>query len=189
MESKEGKVEQLLKKYLREKVSFSDLSSSRNCPPELELHDYLEGRLSRQRENLLLEHIADCPHCLSLLEIAQGLRARTDERPRPEMIMRAKHTAQKRPNPPATDKEGRAGRTILNYKWQLFAGLSFILSFIFTRYFLQFLVLAVIFSLKWLLNTGSTRTLIMIYEAWHKKDKGTARRIIQDFEDKIGQRR
>ena len=80
-------------------------------------------------------------------------------------------------------------KTISKYKWQVFASISFILSFIFTRYFLQFLILAVIFSIKWIFDTGSTRTLIMIYEAWRKKDRGSAQRIIRDFQDKIEERK
>ena len=73
---------------------------------------------------------------------------------------------------------------ISGYKWPILALLSFVLSFVFTRYFVQFLALAVIFSLKWIFDTGSTRTLIMIYQAWRKKDNSSAQRIIRDFSRK-----
>ncbi|MBL7092121.1 MAG: zf-HC2 domain-containing protein [Candidatus Omnitrophica bacterium] len=192
MENKENNIDRLIKEHLEGEMSKSEtLPLYQDCPSELELSDYLENRLSREKEDSLLEHIARCPHCLSLLELAQreAAKEKAQDKPTPEMIRRAKNIMQKRPNPPATDKEGRAGKTIFNYKWQALAFMSFILSFAFTRYFLQFLVLAVIFSIKWIFDAGSTRTLIMIYEAWRKKDKGTAQRIIRDFQDKIEQRK
>lgn len=190
MENRENNIDRLIKKHLKGEMSnIKNQTPDQNCPSELELSDYLENRLNQEKESLLLEHTADCPHCLSLLEIAQQAKGKGEDTPRPEMIIRAKNIVQKRSNPPATDKEGRTGKTIFYYKWQIFAFVSFILSFILTRYFLQFLILAVIFSLKWVFDTGSTRTLIMIYEAWRKKDKGTAQKIIRDFQDKIEQRR
>ncbi len=177
MENKR-EVDKLFKEYLEKEMSDLAVSPSLDCPSELELSDYLEKRLSKQKESLFLEHIANCPHCLSLLELAQRAKERKQDQPTAEMIIRAKNIVQK-----------RSTKTIFKYKWQVFAFISFILSFVFTRYFLQFLILAVVFSIKWIFDTGSTRTLIMIYEAWRKKDKGTAQRIIQDFQDKTRQRR
>jgi hypothetical protein len=149
------------------------------CPSELELNDYLENRLGGERETRLLEHLADCPHCLSLVELAhQSKKAANEDRPTSGMIRQAKAIVRTKPK-----------KTLSHYKWQISACISFILSFILTRYFLQFLALAVIFSIKWIFDTGSTRTLIMIYEAWRKKDKGRAQRIIRDFQDKLEERK
>jgi len=178
MANRENNIDRLIKKHLKERVSKIERPSLQNCPSELQLCDYLENRLSQEKQNSLLEHIADCPHCLSLLELAQRAEEGAQDMPAPEMIMRAKNIVQKKPK-----------KTISNYKWQLFACISFIFSFIFTQYFLQFLILAVIFSIKWIFDAGSTRTLIMIYEAWRKKDKGSAQRIIRDFQDKMEQRK
>lgn len=183
MENKGNNIDRLIKEQLEDEMSKREtLPLYQDCPSELELSDYLENRLSREKEDSLLEHIAKCPHCLSLLELAQREATKTKEKaqdkPTPAMIMRARNIMQKKPV-----------KTIFAYKWQALAFMSFILSFAFTRYFLQFLVLAVIFSLKWIFDAGSTRTLIMIYEAWRKKDKGTAQRIIRDFQDKIEQRK
>ena len=181
MENKENNINRLIKEHLAGEMSKSEtLPLYQDCPSELELSDYLKNRLSREKEDSLLEHIARCPHCLSLLELAQREAAeeKAQDKPTPEMIGRARNIMQKKPK-----------KTIFNYKWQVLAFISFVLSFVFTRYFLQFLVLAVIFSIKWIFDAGSTRTLIMIYEAWRKKDKGTAQRIIRDFQDKIEQRK
>jgi hypothetical protein len=150
-----------------------------NCPSELELNDYLENRLGEEKRESILTHIADCSHCLSLLAI--GHKAREMEKTdlaSTQMLRRAKNIAREAP-----------GKKLVNYKWQISAFISFVLSFILTRFFLQFLILAVIFSIKWIFDSGSTRTLIMIYEAWRGKEKGTARKIIQDFqEDRIKQK-
>lgn len=154
-------------------------NSKENCPSELELSDYLQSRLSGEKETQFLEHLSRCPHCLSLVELAhQSKKAAKEDKPTNEMIRRAKDIVQKKPK-----------RILFHYKWQVLACISFILSFILTRYFLQFLALAVIFSIKWIFDAGSTRTLIMIYEAWRKKDRGSAQRIIRDFQDKIEERK
>ncbi len=180
MSGQENNVDRLIKRYLQEKMSNVDGLSSENCPSESELSDYLEDRLSQESRDALLEHIADCPHCLSLLELAQGAKEQASSMPTPTMIKRAKNLAQ---------QETKKKTLVFKYKWAISAGISFALSFILTRYFIQFLTLAVIFSLKWIFDTGSTRTLVMIYQAWRKKDSGTVQRIIQDFQDKTIPRR
>lgn len=179
MTNSEGNIEELIKRYLENKMSNKEYSSPySDCPQELNLSDYLENRLNQEEENSLLEHIADCPHCLSLLELAQQAKEKAHNTLTPEMITHAKDVALKRPK-----------KSISNYRWAILALLSFALSFIFTRYFLQFLILAVVLSLKWILDTGSTRTLIMIYETWRKKDKDTAHKIAEELQNRIKQRR
>ncbi len=179
MEAEQNNLDRLIKQYLESKISHTEAMSLSSCPSELELCDYLQNRLTQEKKHLLSEHIANCPRCLSLLKLAQESReGKIEDRPTPEMIIRAQNIVRRRPQ-----------RTIFNYKWQICAGLSFTLSFVFTRYFLQFLILAVIFSLKWIFDTGSTRTLVMIYEAWRRKDKGSAQRIIQGFRDKLEERK
>ena len=182
MKNSENNLDRLIKKHLhlKKKIpNIEELPLGQDCPSELELNDYLENRLSQQRENLVLEHIADCPHCLSLLELSQeATKEKVKDRPTPEMIMRVKKIVRQ-----------KSAKAIFNYKWPILAAVSFTLSFIWGRYFLQFLILAIIFSVKWIFDSGSTRTLIMIYEAWRGKDKSSAQRIIQDFQDKIEQSR
>ena len=177
MESRKDNIDRLLKRYLEKKASEAENPSLQECPNELKLDDLLEGRLSQEEQDVLIKHAAHCPNCLSLLELAQRAKEETPSAPTPKMIMRAKSLMQK-----------DSKKKILDYKWQILAFISFALSFIVARFFLQFLILAVIFSIKWIFDSGSTRTLIMIYQAWRKKDQGTAQRIIQDFQDKIEQR-
>ncbi|NQS99578.1 MAG: hypothetical protein HQ595_00715 [Candidatus Omnitrophica bacterium] len=144
-----------------------------DCPAEAVLSDFLENRLSQEKVNRLLEHLANCRCCLTLLELGHRAKQRAEDMPTTEMLVRAKDLARKNPR-----------KSMLKFKWPALASFSFILSFVFAKYFVQFLVLAVIFSLKWVFDTGSTRTLIMIYQAWRKKDSATAQQIIRDFSRK-----
>jgi hypothetical protein len=177
---KDNNIDRLIKEYLEKTMFNSDKENMhlQNCPNELELCDYLENRLNPEKQKQVLEHITECSHCLCLLALTQRTIQESKDFPSHEMIKRAKNIMPK-----------KSKKKILNYMWPIFTFISVGLSFIFTRYFIQFLVLAVIFGVKWVFDTGSTQTLIMIYEAWRKKDKTTAQRIIQDFQDKIEQRK
>lgn len=133
-----------------------------DCPTQLELSDYLEKRLNSDREERVLEHISACARCLSLIELAR--RAEQQQMvfpaPSPQMVNRAKKTASA-----ASVKKGS------QYKWLMFAAAPFALSFVFPRYFWQFLIATVILGLKWVFDTAASRTLIMVYEAWRGKDR------------------
>ena len=115
----EDNIDQLIKRHLRAEVSKKLDLPSQSCPSELELCDYLQNRISQEKENLLLDHIANCAHCLSLLEAAQAGKEKIADRPSPEMIMRAKNIAQE-----------KYKKIILKQKWQIFAFISFVLSFV-----------------------------------------------------------
>jgi hypothetical protein len=176
---KDNNIDHLIKEYFQKTASNFDKEgmSLQNCPDELVLCDYLENRLNPEKQKQVLNHIAECSHCLCLLALAQRSVLADKDLPSVEMIKRAKNIMPK-----------KSKKKISNYMWPIFTFASVGLSFIFTHYFIQFLVLAVIFGIKWVFDTGSTKTLIMIYEAWCKKDKATAQRIIQGFQDKIEQR-
>jgi hypothetical protein len=181
MEKKRDDIDRLIKKVLAES-DYGAAPSFGHCPSERELSDYLEGRLDSERENVLLEHLAECSHCLSLLVLAEeSLRDMEGIAPSRKMIMRAKNILRKDTKSPKN--------LILRYRWQFLAFISFALSFAFSRYFLQFLVIGAVFALKWVFDTASRRTLIMIYDAWRRKDRSEIDRILGNFEDKIEQRR
>ncbi len=174
-------IEELIKRHLEAKMTNEKDTSSKGCPTELELSDFAQGRLSGEKQHLLIGHVADCSHCLYLLKLVEeaGEEAQAGpDAPSPEALSRARNVM------PAGPK-----RPILSYKWTILAIISFALSFMVKKYFLQFLTLTIIFSLKWIFAAVSTRTLIMVYQAWRKKDKGTAQRIIRDFQDRIQERR
>lgn len=58
----------------------------------------------------------------------------------------------------------------------------FILSFIFSRYFLQFLAAAIILSLKWIVDSKNSKILITIYEAWKRGGERETGRLLKEME-------
>lgn len=60
-------------------------------------------------------------------------------------------------------------RVLRRNRYLLVAAVFFALSFLVRRYFLQFLVAAGIFGFKWVMDTGGSKALIMIYDAWQKR--------------------
>ncbi|MFH1046649.1 MAG: hypothetical protein V1727_06795 [Candidatus Omnitrophota bacterium] len=175
---KEEKMHNIIKYVLRYKAVEDGLTAALKCPGTETLDDFLAGRLNCEEEERLIEHCAQCESCLSALALAQEANQAPVEQATAKMIARAQMImVPKKPSP------------LLRYKWLVGACLCFILSFLIPRYFAQLLVLAVILSLKWIFDAGSTRTLIMIYEAWRKKDSETAQRIIRDLKEHIEQRK
>jgi hypothetical protein len=66
--------------------------------------------------------------------------------------------------------------------WYAVGGVaSFALSFVFPRYFLQFLVATILLGAKWIIDAKNTRMLVMIYEAWRKGGEKEASRILESM--------
>ncbi|MBU1113050.1 MAG: hypothetical protein KKH93_04170 [Candidatus Omnitrophica bacterium] len=53
------------------------------------------------------------------------------------------------------------------------AAIAFVFSFIFPKYFMQCLVVTLIFGIRWALNSEGGRTLIMVLDSWrhHSQEK------------------
>ena len=59
-----------------------------------------------------------------------------------------------------------------NVVW-LFSGvIAFALSFVFRQYFLQFLVLTLLFGVKWMVDQKAAKTQILIYKALKEEERG-----------------
>jgi hypothetical protein len=141
------KLEQVIKKYLKEKAANSGWERSEDCPSEVLLSDYLQGRLSQREKEEVERHIADCPLCLDILVVAKDV---TKE----------------------NKKHYLKTLKILKYKWPIGAGISLILSFFFPRYFLQFLIITLILGLKWAFEgEGAKNLIIMVLRSLHKEEK------------------
>ena len=62
-------------------------------------------------------------------------------------------------------KKSSGSQKMLNFLWFALAALSFSGSFLFKRYFLQSLVLAALFGIKFIVDSKATKTQIMIYKS------------------------
>ena len=57
-----------------------------------------------------------------------------------------------------------------NALWLLLAAGSFALSFVFRGYFIQWIALAVLFGVKWIVDQKAAKTQVLIYKALQEKD-------------------
>lgn len=137
-----------------------------DCPSDKILWAYLEETLPEEEEaSRIADHVTDCAFCLEALLLAQevrpGIQFGPKTLPRPEAVAEAIRVSGKKhfpwsPRPP---------KSLWLFLSLVCVGLSFLLS----RYFLQFLILALLFGAKWIFDAATGRTLIVMYEALKKE--------------------
>ena len=131
-------------------------------PTEVELSDLLAGALSDKEAERLQDHIASCETCL-------------------EIVISA-HESVKEFKKGALMRKGKAGIMKKINIYLIFAILSFGLSFITPRFFIQLLVATLLLGIKWIVDSKSTKMLVMIYEAWKKGGEKEASRILKTLD-------
>ncbi|MFH1853879.1 MAG: zf-HC2 domain-containing protein [Candidatus Omnitrophota bacterium] len=119
-----------------------------NCLNEKELSSYLDENLSEQERNRIERHLSDCKKCLDMLIVAYDAGKTTKRR----------WDFRKKKDNPAL-------------KWLLASFFLFALSFIFKRFFLQFLIAGGILGFKWVMEGEGARRAIMIFKGIEKKEK------------------
>lgn len=129
------------------------------CPSELELSSYLDKRFSESERGKIEAHIAECGKCLDLLMVAYEAQRRSHKCPpvlkeRIRMRLGLKKT-----------------KSRSELRWFFAALFMFALSFVFKRYFLQFLIAAAILGFKWAMEGEAARRTIMIFKGVHKEEK------------------
>jgi len=128
---------------------------------ETELAGFLDGSLQAKERRKHEEHLAGCEECLAKAASAyESVKAF-----RKGALIKRKVTIMKRMN-----------------IYLLLAIISFIASFITPRYFLQLLVATLLLGTKWIVDSKSTKMLVMIYEAWKNGGEKEASRIIKTLE-------
>ena len=134
------------------------------CPSEHALNDYLVGSLEKALHGEVEKHIADCPYCI--YRIAEAHEVLNESRLK-------------------SIKEFFMGmRKKINY-WLLGCIIMFFLSFLVQRYFIQFLVGAILLGIKWIVDNKNTKLLIMIYDAWKRGGRKEAGRILESLDSKM----
>ena len=125
-------------------------------PAESELAGYLDGTLSEAERESIQKHIATCDECLANLMAAhESVRI---------------------------FKKRKAGiMKKINIYFSL-AIVTFALSFILPRYFLQFLTATLLLGIKWVADSKSTKMLVMIYDAWKKGGEKEASRVLSTLD-------
>ena len=133
-------------------------------PAETELADLLALRLPADRKRLVEAHIAACDECLNRLVSA--------------------HEAVEIFNKKDRSKKRRSSIMNKMNLYLILAVLSFTLSFITPRYFIQLLVATLLLGIKWIVDAKSTKMLVMIYEAWKNGGEKEASRILEAMDNK-----
>lgn len=117
------------------------------CLSEIEIADYLDGKISDDKKKNVDGHLAECSTCIEKLAFAY------------EAVKEF--------------KENKTGVLPMKSNWKkniwLFGAIAmFILSFFVPRYFIQLLVGTILMGTKWIFDSVNARILITIYEAWKK---------------------
>ena len=156
--------EEIIKLALKEDLKGKSLEKSPSCPGEFELADFIGGHLPKKRKNELNSHLNNCPACVEDLLLANKI-----------MESEMKKT-----------KKGTVFTKWLKKKsWLILAISSFVLSFIYSQYFLQLLVATLVLAAKWIFETVNARTLIMIYDAWDKGGEREVGKVLKRFNSRI----
>lgn len=161
------RIEEILRTYIREKEGGIKMQKTNLCPDEAALSAYLSGALDRQEAENIEAHIADCPFCLESLKTAYEADKLYSEGSFPESSEKLKRKAK------SIAAAGARKKRVSKNLWLIATIAAFTMSFIFPRYFAQFLVAALILGLKWVSEGENARTLIMVLDAWrhHSNEK------------------
>ena len=122
---------------------------NRICPSEETLSMYLYGLLSGEDRSATEKHLAGCSLCRRL--IVETYEVTSLQR--------------------ACKKYKTWFGLITKNRWFIGALAALALSFFFPAYFFQFLTACLLMGSKWIIDMKTTKTLIMIHEAWKRGDK------------------
>ncbi len=145
------KIREFLKADYKNKV----LKVQKDCIAPERLCSYLEGGMPLHIREDVEAHLASCYQCLdALVAITEGGGMRNNKRRfklKKEML------------------------------FLFLAVLCFVMSFAFGRYFLQFLTATLILGMKWVVDSKTSRMLIMVYDAWKRGGDREAGRILKEI--------
>ena len=125
-------------------------------PDTNKLAGYLDKTISADERLIVELHVASCRECLKAITAAHEAvtEFRKDKKNHDQKVKIIK-----RVNPYLT-----------------IAVAFFLLSFITPRFFIQSLIATLLFGMKWVVDSRSTKMLVMIHDAWKRDgDKGVSR--------------
>ena len=169
------KAEKLIKKYLKGEIGLERADKTLDCPSEKILVEYLNGALNKEKYQSIEHHLAGCGFCLNQLNLASQSQIMDKqgsfELAPQKLVNKTKSFLGVYDN---ADKVKR-NKTRINKARFFLAGavIFFILSFIFPKYFMQFLVVTLILGIRWSFESEGGRTMIMVLDSWrqHSQNK------------------
>ena len=130
----------------------------RICPNEVTLSSYLSGCLNGMERVEVEKHLAGCGSCRTLIVETYEVTRKFDAARVKVLFL----------------------KWLKKNCWGTGALITFIASFIFRKYFLQFLTGAMLMGIKWIVEAKNTKLLITIHEAWKRNG--------EEADDKISSR-
>ncbi len=130
-------------------------------PTENDIAGYLARSLPAAGIRQVEEHIAGCDECLAAM-------------------VSAYESAGGPGNKSSLKKKFGKYMKKLNI-YLILAVLSFALSFITPRHFIQMLVATLLLGAKWIVDAKSTKMLVMIYEAWKHGGEKEASQVLESI--------
>ncbi len=144
------KIEQVLRQGLQKRLKNRVLEKGPDCPRDEELSLYMEKKLNKDRKEAIEKHLSDCSYCLDLVVVAQ------------DALTTLKKTFDYK-------------SLLLKQKWLILCLITFVLSFLFPRYFLQFLVATLILGIKWAVGPEGAKNLVMIFRSMHAHEEAQSK--------------
>lgn len=157
---------------------------SANCPPIETLGKYVSGTLESAELYNISSHIKSCKFCNEVVEGALLYSAYEKQINLGTVSGKIKEKA-KSLNPFYKTRRRKIMDYLKRNSYLMLSLASLVASFFVSRYFMQFLILATILGLKWVFNKESTRTLVMIYNAWKKRDEKSERELEEIFKNRL----
>jgi len=138
---------------------------------DTDLNDYLSGTLSAEKKAEAEGHLASCRECL-------------------EKVVFAYQTVEEFNKTTKSLPAGRQGEKSVKSTWKknlwLFGAIiTFTLSFLVSRYFVQLLVATILMATKWIFDSVNARILIMIYDAWKHGGESEASKVLGKLKDRF----
>lgn len=179
---KEKNFEDMFKRYFSKRIEVPQKGAE--CPAVETLAKYASGTLGPGELYDVSNHVKSCKFCNEIVEAAL-LYSAYEKHITLGKVPRKTRERAKSLNPAYKTKEHKIMNYLKRNVWLMLSLASLIASFFIPRYFFQFLILAVLFGLKWIFNRESTRALIMIYNAWKRHDKEIDKELERIFKERL----
>ena len=176
------KLNNMLKRYFYKRIDVPERGAK--CPSVETLDKYVSGALEPDELYNVGSHVKSCKFCNELIEEALLHSAYEKHISLDRVPAKVKEKA-KSLNPAYKTRMNKIMDRLKRNSWLILSLSSLIASFFISRYFFQFLILAILFGFKWIFNRESTRVLIMIYNAWKKHDKDTDKELERIFKERL----
>ena len=184
------KIDLALKDFL-EKGKFvkTRTTLSAETPSAEDLCRFIRDELDSAELERMLSYLKTHPEDQALVTQARGLLSRLEEADSEEAPAAAVRRAQNLMGQTPALKCPHCGKPITPFKqplkrqwlwnglWLALAILSFALSFFIPRYFFQYLAVALLFGIKWIVDQRAQKTKILIYKALQQEERESLHRL------------